>query len=64
MPDCPGLHSAQRAMECLLSGYCDVLVRSLYIRRLFLVEWMTGCMRKIILIHFLAALLHQLDGVR
>ena len=46
MPDCPGLHSAQRAVEYLLSGYCDSLVRFLYIRLLFLVEWMTGCLAR------------------
>ena len=63
MPDCRGLHSAQRAVECLLNGYCDVLVRSLYVALLFLAEWMTGCMRKIILIRLLAALPHRLDGV-
>ena len=47
----------------LLNGYCDVPVRSLYVALLFLAEWMTGCMCRIILIRLLAALPHQLDGV-
>ena len=63
MPDCRGLHSAQRVVECLLNGYCDVLVRSLYVALLFLAEWMTSCMRKIILIRLLVALPHRVDGV-
>ena len=63
MPDCHGLRSTQQAVEYLLSGYCGVLDRSLYIRLLILAEWMIGWMRRIILIRLLAALLHRLDGV-
>ena len=63
IPHCHRLHSAQRAAECVLSGYRDVLVRSLYIRLLLLAQWMTGCMRRIILIPLLAALLDRLRGV-
>ena len=43
-------------------GYGDVLVRSLYFRLLFLVEWMTGCMRRIVIIRLLATLFHRLEG--
>ena len=45
-------------------GECgDVLVRSLYLRLLFLAEWMTGCMPRIIVIHLVATLFHRRRGV-
>ena len=46
IPNCYGLHSSQRAVECLLSGCRNVLIRSLYIALLYLAEWMTGCMKE------------------
>ena len=54
IPDCNGFDSAQRVVKCLLSGYHNVLVRSLYIGLLLLAEWMTRCMCRIILIQLLA----------
>ena len=58
----PGNYRLSFAWTVSDSARVDVFVRSLYFRLLFLAEWMTGRMLKIIIIRFLATLFHQSGG--